>query len=142
MSYIHVSKVSRATLYALSIFAAAMAPMRSFAQAIPASSPPAQASPTPVPLGSVNIPSDKKWHYSVTPYFFLPQINGKFQTRFPGIGTINAHAPLSSYLPHLNALTHITGEARKKSFVAAFDYISFSAPLRGIVPRKPRSTRR
>lgn len=80
-------------------------------------------------MGSVNIPNDGKWHYSVTPYVFLPQINGTFQIPVRGLGinhapvTINAHEPLGSYLPHVNGLGMITAEARKNSAVATFDYM-------------------
>lgn len=94
-----------------------------------ASTPTPEVSPTPTRLGSVNIPSDGKWHYAVTPYVFAPQINGTFQFPVPGFGTkhapvtINAHEPLGSYLQHTNAFGIISGEARKNSAVAAFDFI-------------------
>ena len=94
-----------------------------------ASTPAAEASPTPIPFRSVNIPDDHKWHYSVTPYLFVPQINGTFQFRVRGLGaahgpvTISPHEPPSSYVQHINALTMISGEARKDKAVAAFDYI-------------------
>ena len=93
----------------------------------------AQTSPTvtpsPVPLGSVNIPDDGRWHFSVTPYVFLPDINGTFQFSVPALGkghgpvTISAHEPLGNYLQHINGLTMITGEARNNRFVTSFDYI-------------------
>jgi len=94
----------------------------------PVSTPAPEASPTAIPLRSVNIPNDGKWHYSVTPYVFAPQINGTFQFRVPALAhhapvIISAHEPLGKYLQHVNGLTMITGEARKNNFVAAFDYI-------------------
>jgi hypothetical protein len=99
------------------------------AQDAPTSIPAPAASPAPTPAGLVNIPEDSKWHVAVTPYVFLPQINGTFQIPVSGLGikhapvTLNLHAPLSSYLPHINALSMITAEVRKSSAVASFDYI-------------------
>lgn len=116
---------------ALAAAAAVLACLRlpALAEDSPTNAPAAQVSPTPIPTGSVNIPNDGKWHFSVTPYVFVPQINGKFEFRVPSAGTsrksvtISPHEPPSSYLRHVNGLTMITGEVRKNRFVAAFDYI-------------------
>ena len=87
------------------------------------------STPTAVPLGSVNIPNDYKWHFSVTPYVFVPDINGTFQFPVPALGkhhapvTISPHEPAGSYLQHINGLTMMTGEARNNRFVTSFDYI-------------------
>ena len=94
-----------------------------------------EASPTPIPLGSVNTPNDGKWHYSIRPYVFFPQINGTFQFRVPGLGTshgpvtISPHEPPSKYLQHVNGLTMIGGDIRKNGFVASFDYIWLNISL-------------
>ena len=99
------------------------------AQTAPENIPVTQASPTPTHLRSVNVPNDGKWHFSVTPYLFVPQINGTFQFRVPALGaghtpvTISPHEPPSKYVQHINALTMISGEARKDKAVIAFDYI-------------------
>lgn len=97
--------------------------------AIPAVQASPASLPTPVPLGSVNIPNDGKWHFSVTPYVFVPDINGKFQFSVPALGknhppvTLSPHEPAGNYLQHINGLSMITGEARNNRFVASFDYI-------------------
>jgi hypothetical protein len=91
----------------------------------PASTPP----PVANLAGSVNIPEDGKWHASVTPYVFVPQINGTFQIPVSGLGnkhapvTLNLNEPPSSYVPHINALSMTTAEVRKSTAVASFDYI-------------------
>jgi hypothetical protein len=122
------------------VFAFAMR-LPALAQEAPTSIPASAASPAPTPAGSVNIPVDGKWHASVTPYVFVPQINGTFQIPVSGLGikhapvTLDLHAPPSSYVPHINALSMITGEVRKNSAVASFDYIwlNISAQKAGVL---------
>jgi hypothetical protein len=89
----------------------------------------AQPSPSPTPQGSVNISEDGKWHFAVSPYVWVPSINGTFEFPVPGAGakakpaTIDLHEPPTSYVPHINALTMITSEVRRNNAVASFDYI-------------------
>lgn len=97
--------------------------------AIPAVQPSPASTPTPIPLGSVNIPNDGKWHASITPYVFAPDINGAFQFSVSALGkrhaplTFSPHVPAGKYLQHINGLTMVTGEVRNNKFVASFDYI-------------------
>jgi len=87
------------------------------------------STPAPVSVGSVNIPNDGKWHFSVTPYVFAPDINGTFKFPVPALGkhhapiTFSPHEPAGNYLQHINGLTMITAEARNNRFVTSFDYI-------------------
>ena len=114
--------------FAASIAFLALLGLPALAQTMPPIVP-VKASPTPVPLGSVNIPIDGKWHGYVTPYLFLPQINGTFQFPVRALGTghppltINANEPVGNYLQHVNGLTMISGEARNNGFVASSDFI-------------------
>jgi len=68
---------------------------------------------------------DGKWHFSVTPYYWLPVINGTVTYNNPagGGGSIAADVDPSSYLKSLDFAAMVTGEARKDNWLVFTDYM-------------------
>src|SRR5687768_10154799 len=68
---------------------------------------------------------DGQWRYSVTPYGWLPDINGKFRFDVPAGqgGSPEVHANPDGYLSDLKFVAMISGEARKGPMAFAMDLI-------------------
>jgi hypothetical protein len=75
--------------------------------------------------------ADDAWTFSVTPYLFLPTINGTTRFNLPpasGDGRFDIELGPNDYLSNLQATAMLTGEARKGRFSIATDlvYLSFA----------------
>lgn len=90
----------------------------------------------PMVAGSVNIPTDGKWHSSVTPYLWLPAINGIFQFQRTSLingqpipVTINSQVTPGSYFSHINGGALASFETRKNeaAFFGDFIWLNLSA---------------
>jgi len=78
-------------------------------------------------------PYDGAWHFSLTPYVWLPNINGSIDARLPGLrtaaGAVLRDVSLSTeigpndYLENLNFAGMVTGEARKGNWSVFTDII-------------------
>ena len=78
-------------------------------------------------------PYDGAWHFSLTPYVWLPNINGSIDARLPGLrtaaGAVLRDVSLSTeigpndYLENLNFAGMATGEARKGNWSVFTDII-------------------
>ena len=78
-------------------------------------------------------PYDGAWHFSLTPYVWLPNINGSIDARLPGLrtaaGAVLRDVSLSTeigpndYLENLNFAGMVTGEARKGNWSVITDII-------------------
>ena len=77
------------------------------------------------PAGAAEDVFDGKWHFIVTPYYWLPVINGTVTYDSPagGGGSISAEVDPSSYLTSLDFAAMVTGEARKNNWLVFTDYM-------------------
>ncbi len=77
------------------------------------------------PAGAAEDMFDGKWHFSVTPYLWLPIITGTVTYDNPagGGGSISAEVDPSSYLTALDFAAMVTGEARKNKWLVFTDYM-------------------
>ena len=68
---------------------------------------------------------DGKWHFSLTPYYWLPVINGTVTYNSPasGGGSISAGIDPSSYLASLDFAAMVNGEVRKNNWLVFTDYM-------------------
>jgi hypothetical protein len=68
---------------------------------------------------------DGKWHFALTPYLWLPAINGTvtYQNPAGAGGSLSAQADPSSYLESLDFAAMFTGEARKGDGLIFTDYM-------------------
>jgi len=77
------------------------------------------------PVRAAENPYDGDWHFAVTPYIWLPNINGKLRyDNFEGAGTsAEAQTGPSNYLENLTFALMLNGEARKGSWSVFTDII-------------------
>ncbi len=77
------------------------------------------------PVGAEEDKSDGKWHFTVTPYLWLPKIDGAVTYTNPAGSSDSVTAQLdpSSYLESLDFAGMFTAEARKDNWLAFTDYI-------------------
>ncbi len=70
-------------------------------------------------------PFDGNWHYSVTPYLWLPNVNANLSHDFPRLQTdqIKIEVEPNSYLEDLQFGLLVTGEVRKGPWSAFTDII-------------------
>jgi hypothetical protein len=93
------------------------------------------AEPAATPAPSI-VPTDGAWHYAVTPYLWLPNINGSFSFRrntilpnppsVPPTVTIGMQVGPSSYLANLNFAILASFEARRKYLSIFGDYMNLN----------------
>jgi len=69
--------------------------------------------------------SDGKWHFSITPYLWLPDVSGSVTYNNAGGSgaNINAQVDPNSYLQSLDFAAMFTAEARKDNWLVFTDYI-------------------
>jgi hypothetical protein len=77
------------------------------------------------PVGAEEDKADGKWHFSLTPYLWLPDVNGTVTYKNPagGGGSISAQVDPSSYLESLDFAAMFTAEGRKDNWLVFTDYI-------------------
>ena len=77
------------------------------------------------PAGADEDPFDGKWHFTLTPYLWLPAFNGTLTYQNPAGsgGSLSATAEPSNYLQSLNFAAMLGGEARKGDALIFTDYI-------------------
>ena len=66
---------------------------------------------------------DGNWHFNVTPYLWLPYVDGTVNYSVGRGGTINAEVDPGSYLQSLDFAGMVTGVARKGQWSVFTDYI-------------------
>ena len=66
---------------------------------------------------------DGNWHFGVTPYLWLPYIDGTVNYDLGRGGSISAEVDPGSYLQSLDFAGMLTGEARKGNWSVFTDYI-------------------
>jgi hypothetical protein len=77
------------------------------------------------PVSAEEDKSDGKWHFTVTPYLWLPKIEGAVTYNNPtgGSGSITSQIDPSSYLESLDFAAMFSAEARKDNWLTFTDYI-------------------
>src|SRR5690348_17315073 len=77
------------------------------------------------PVKAADDVDDGKWHFTVTPYRWLPDLTGTVTyTNAAGTGgTITSEAKPSSYLESLDFAAMFAAEARKGRWLAFSDYM-------------------
>lgn len=84
-----------------------------------------------VPLGAAAQATDDGWKFALTPYLWLPNINGTLKYSLPpGTGgSPEVEVGPNDYLTNLNGVLMLAGEARKGkwSLFTDFIYLDFSA---------------
>jgi len=77
------------------------------------------------PARAAEDPYDGEWHFAVTPYIWLPNVNGKLRyDNFEGAGTsAEAQTGPNNYLENLTLALFLSGEARKGSWAVFTDII-------------------
>ena len=90
---------------------------------------PALAQTAPAPAST----PDTNWHYAVTPYIWLPNVNGTLGFQRPNVGpnppgnlNIGVQVGPSSYLSNLNFAFAFGFEARKENLSVFGDYINLN----------------
>jgi hypothetical protein len=78
-----------------------------------------------MPVGAEEDKSDGKWHFTVTPYLWLPDINGTvtYNNVAGGGGSVSAQVDPSSYLQSLDFAAMFTAEGRKDNWLVFTDYM-------------------
>ena len=66
---------------------------------------------------------DGNWHFSVTPYLWLPYIDGTVNYSVGRGGSISAEADPGNYLQSFDFAAMLIGEARKGEWSVFTDYI-------------------
>jgi len=66
---------------------------------------------------------DGNWHFGVTPYLWLPYVDGTATYNVRGGGTVNSEVDPGSYLQSLDFAGMLIGEARKGEWSVFTDYI-------------------
>jgi len=81
-------------------------------------------------LCAVSAHAKDDWSFSLTPYLWLPTIDGQLKYSIPpgGSGSPNVEAGPNSYLEHLDFALMLAGEARKGPWMVLGDliYLNFS----------------
>jgi hypothetical protein len=84
-----------------------------------------------VPLGAAAQATDDGWKFALTPYLWLPNINGTLKYNLPpgSGGSPEVEIGPNDYLTNLNAVLMLAGEARKGrwSLFTDFVYLDISA---------------
>jgi hypothetical protein len=77
------------------------------------------------PVSAEEDKSDGKWHFTVTPYLWLPDVNGTVTYTNPSGsgGSVSAQVDPSSYLESLDFAAMFTAEGRKDNWLAFTDYM-------------------
>jgi hypothetical protein len=131
----HLNLCRRSSIFAATVCAlatayagaalAAPADTAQLAQASPAPAPSAAASPT-----EAENPYDGRWHTTLTPYIWLPNINGTLRFNLPrnsaGVKYIDVKAGPNDYLAHLNFASQFGVVVRKGEWAALADVIFLS----------------
>ena len=81
------------------------------------------ASAAALPVGAADDKFDGNWHFAVTPYLWLPYVDGTVNYDVGRGGSINAEVDPGSYLQSLDFAGMIIGEARKGEWSVFTDYI-------------------
>ena len=76
-----------------------------------------------IPANAAEDMFDGNWHFSVTPYLWLPYVDGTVNYSVGRGGSINAEVDPGSYLQSLDFAGMVTGEARKGEWSVFTDYI-------------------
>jgi hypothetical protein len=76
-----------------------------------------------LPAGAADDMFDGNWHFKVTPYLWLPYVDGTVNYNRGRGGSINAEVDPGSYLQNLDFAGMVTGEARKGEWSVFTDYI-------------------
>jgi hypothetical protein len=76
-----------------------------------------------VPARAADDKFDGNWHFGVTPYLWLPYIDGTANYNVGRGGTINTQVDPGNYLQSLDFAGMLTGEARKGEWSLFSDYI-------------------
>ncbi|HET7794180.1 MAG TPA: hypothetical protein VFL64_12425 [Rhizobacter sp.] len=73
--------------------------------------------------------NDGQWHFSLTPYLWLPNVNSTLKYPLPpgGGGSADAETGPNSYLENLQSLLMLSGEARRNEWAIVSDlvYLNF-----------------
>jgi hypothetical protein len=84
----------------------------------------------PAAAWAETVPSADEWLFSVTPYLWLPNINGTLRFNIPpgASGAPDVEAGPNSYLQNLQAVIMLSGDARKDRWSVFTDviYLSFN----------------
>ncbi len=77
------------------------------------------------PVGAEEDKSDGKWHFTVTPYLWLPDISGTVTYTNPAGagGSVTSQVDPSSYLESLDFAAMFTAEGRKDNWLVFTDYM-------------------
>ena len=79
-----------------------------------------------LPVRAADDPYDGRWHFALTPYIWLPNVNGNFKYQDfpagPGSGA-EAETESNGLLEHLTFALMISGEARKGPWAVVTDII-------------------
>jgi hypothetical protein len=78
--------------------------------------------------------ADDKWHWSATPYLWLPTINGSFDVQAPDISgggallldTLHVQMGPNQLLTHLNFASQLTADVHKGQYGAFIDFITLN----------------
>ena len=71
------------------------------------------------------VQAQEQWTYSLTPYVWLPSINGKLKYEIPpgAGGAPEVDTGPNNYLEHLSMVLMLAGEARKGDWAIFTDFI-------------------
>ncbi|HTX59888.1 MAG TPA: hypothetical protein VMH02_09430 [Verrucomicrobiae bacterium] len=119
----------RTALLATALFAALAAP--AVAQPAPGASP----APAATPKTLWRLPADGKWHVTVVPYLWAPNINGSADFTVPSARksdkgrSVDVHVNIgpNNYLASLNFAAEVAGEVRHDDFSVYWDFINANA---------------
>jgi hypothetical protein len=77
------------------------------------------------PLGAAEQAPDNQWSFSITPYLWLPNVNGTLKYDIPPVtgGNPEVETGPNEYLQNLQAVFMVSGEARKDGWFAFTDFI-------------------
>ena len=75
------------------------------------------------PAGAAEDMFDGTWHFSATPYLWLPDVNATLNYPLGRSGSISVDATPGGYLQYLDLAAMFTGEARKGEWSVFTDYI-------------------
>jgi hypothetical protein len=77
------------------------------------------------PLGAAEQAPDDQWTFSITPYIWLPNINGTLKYSIPpgSGGSPEVETGPNDYLQNLQMVLMISGEVRKERWTAFTDFI-------------------
>ena len=84
-----------------------------------------------IPASAADSQAETNWEYAVTPYVWLPNINGSFNYPVPpaaggGNGNVSAGVGPNGYLSSLNFAAMLAGEARRDRLSLVGDFINLN----------------